>query len=281
MKNIYVKYMGCSHLVMSLCDRYQTNSRSSLTVLYVKESSKENSKQTNKSIKSSLLAEIVLWSHVRIVAPGFDRSKSKPLEYSIDTLLFNFKLFSKNLVIETFQRYSGVQSRKSYPIASKFRSCNLKDYIRFLKDIESMTSFKNLPSKGKIDDRISPLTIPIITLPFRLIGFTPAVIREMLNSLDQLISINDHISVLMKPIHTRISIASIRLEKPEGKRAVYLTGNFILNKVLVREIRSILNTLSSSNRPSVQYTNQIGMYLYIVRQAMVLLNRSASEEEAK
>lgn len=231
--------------------------------------------------KPSLLYENVVWTRVRVVAPGQERNTGSELKYQLDLVMINFKLYKKTIVIESFRRRdSDLSTKLSFPIAAEYRGCNLEDLYHAIFRIEGINRFlTNTSSKDVINSRSCPLTIPLVTLPFRLIGFKPNVSKQISEDIDSLLQ-DKGLYFAMNPIYQRYDMATVRTSSSRDIAGLTFTcGERALSKSLIKELKSILMVLSSSDRPSTAYLDSIKCYLYILRCAANLCKKSANQLE--
>lgn len=256
-----------------------------LTTLFAEPSTSpprgEGTSASKRRIKSKLLMKGNIWSNIRRVTPGQQREVGSVVEYQQCGVVLTVKLFSKSIVVESVYRTNDASTTQSFPVAPAYRSINLEDYYTGLLDmVRREDLYTNPPLKGTVNVRNSPLTIPLITLPLRLPGFNPSVIREFTTSIDILVIRDERIArVAFDRIEERTVLAQVtQIISDKGKPSYEVNGQ-ALSKPFVKELRSILNILSSSNRPTTSYLNTIKGYLYVLSYSIHRLNRLHTSAE--
>jgi len=232
-----------------------------------------------KRIKSTLLNSYIIWALVRIAVPGEGRQTGQAVNYQLNRVVLTIKLFTRTIVIDSVKQNDNVSSRRSYPIVAQYRNMDLKSYFDSLYSIEGWNDLlsNSQVKPGIIQSKDHPLTIPIITLPYRLPGFKLDVISQMLVDLNSLLEVkSDTFDVAFTAIENRATLAKVHTQTADNGKEIYTINENALSKPLVREIRSILNSLSSSKRLSSKVLNLIKIYLYILKTALTLLNRQAA-----
>jgi hypothetical protein len=231
-----------------------------------------------KRSKSNLLVKDKYWSHVRIVAPGQDRTNARSLDFILSTVLFSVTLFSKSVLIESsFMKNPEIDAELSFPIDASFSSCDLKDLYTKLIAIKGFRStLTNTVFDTSVNQGTSPFTASMMTLPFRLLGFKPIVIRRMLSSLVRVLIDKGLDGDCLNLIEDRYSIGTIITRvntiKDTNQVSFYANG-IVLSKSLVREIRPILMEFCTPERPTGAYLFQVKRYLFIILSALSLLDR--------
>jgi hypothetical protein len=243
-------------------------------------------RRSRKRSKSHLLVKDKYWSRVRIVAPGQDRDSGHSLEYSISTVLLVIKLFSKSVLIESsFYKNPLIDAELPFPIDAGFSSCNLNDMYTELKAIEGLKRILTNKALDASVDQISfPFTASMITLPFRLFGFKPEVIRRMLSAMIRVLIDNDQDGNCQDSIDDRFSIATITTQNTiinDKQQESFFANGSTISKSLTREIRPILLALCSRNELSDVLLNQVKRYLFIMYSALSLFDRFLTEYPPK
>jgi hypothetical protein len=252
------------------------------------EVSKKSTKnrRSRKKDKSSLLVRAKYWSRVRVVAPGQDRTNARPLDYTISTVLLVFKLFSKSVLIESsFMKNPLVDAEIPFPIDAGFSGCNLNDLYT---ELEAIKGFRSTLTNTALDARINQgtflFTASMITLPFRLFGFKPEVIRRMSSALIRILIDNDQDGNCLNEIDDRFDIATITTTNTivnDKQKEIFYANGMTLSKSLTREIRPILLALLDRNELSDVWLNQVKRYLYIIYSALSLFDRFLTEYPPK
>jgi hypothetical protein len=235
-----------------------------------------------KRSRSRLVTEYHIWVSARVVAPGQVRQAGSVLKYLVDTVMLTVKLYTKTVSIETVQRVSDTTTCQTYPIEASFRTFDLKGYLLSLKGLENVALYlSNSPQDGCITSVEAPLTIPMVTLPFRLLGFKPSVIKSMSDGLNLLL-VSKGLSYSMDSIQKRHDLGDVRAETLDKGKVAYSINGIALSNSLVREIRSVLTVISStSNRPRKEYLDQIKCYFFILKTSVDLLKRLEASEVRK
>jgi len=231
-----------------------------------------------RRIKSPLLSSFTLWSQARITSNGQDRQEGQAIVYQLSTILLTIKLYKKSVLIDSVQQFNNSSSKRSFPVSAEYKDIDLKSYYTSLcRSGNWERSYGNYQFKtGVIAMSDFPFTVQMITLPFRLPGFKPSVIKQMLKCLDHLLNvgedIGEHDSQFNWVIY-RVTLAQVTRTIGEGNREQFNTGSYTLSKTLVREIRSILNGLSGPDRLNSKVLDLIKVYLFQLKSALHRLDR--------
>lgn len=234
--------------------------------------------ERKRKIRSKLLSSKSLWAPVRTKVTDQVREVGAKIEYQLTLVHVGVKLFTRTVVIETVRLSDNAKTIRSFPIASDHMNQDLKSYIDSLCAFEGWLFIANeIQFQTGLTSHRYPLTIAIITLPIRLPGFNLDVIRRMLADIDCLISINTGPETAFQTLEDRIALADVTTHINGGK-TVFLVGEHAISNVFTKQLRSILNSLSSDQRPNNRTLNLIKVYLHILRTALSLLDRLHNNE---
>lgn len=271
---------GNSEATEGMGTQEDTSSLTSQPTAPTGDSKKKSAPTKKRGTRSRLIGNYVLWAYVRAAVPGQERREGQNIEYRMDCIVFTIKLFTKTISIDSVKQKDSSTSRRSYPIVAAFRDRDLKSFFNSLSGFNEWGElFTNSQSRtGTIMSRVAPITIPIITLPYRLPGFTPSVIKRMLNDIDLLIEVkSDLVSVVYNTLTSRITLAAVTVQHTEDGKETFVVNGSTLSGSLTRELRSILNSLASPERLTDKVLNLIKTYLYVLKSALTLLDRAAAK----
>lgn len=233
-----------------------------------------------KKSKSKLLLSKSIWVTVRTVASGQERQQGSRLSYQTTSLVLTIQLFTNTILIESFKRSECDSLRKTYPIDASFKDIDLKSYYQRITGLDDWRNLLGIDlfKKGFIRPHDYPLTIPTVTLPFRLPGFKLDVTRQMLKDLNVLMEIKGDRLIELESI----TLAKVRLTETNNGKETFEIGDYVLNKITVRELRPILNSLTCSYRLTNKVLNLIKIYFKILKSALFdLLNKTSGKTNTK
>lgn len=234
-----------------------------------------SSPDKKRRIKSVLLNSSTRWALARFATPGQVRQRGTAIKYQLNSIVVTVKLFTNSICIDTVKQHDSSPSRRTYPISASFRDTDLKSFYR---ELGGNMEWGNLNTNdrfkiGDIESRDYPITISLITLPYRLASFKLDAIEQMRSDLGQVVK-----PVSIKDAFKRppVSLAEIQASITNGK-TVYTVADAALSPITTRELRAILNCLSNPSRPSARVLNLIEHYLYLLKSALDSLTVAASK----